>query len=107
MASADQTITQPLASIESDSDQRTVTITPPATGQVLPPGMPGRQYLLTNIGEEDARIGVVASVLNTNAQADGQCDLKAGESMLLERGCPGFVHESAAGTTLRLSSVTG
>lgn len=98
MASADITISKPIATIESDTTQRAVTL-----------ALRSGQYVLANIGAADARIGAPGVTLGSvgdAVNADGQADLEAGSSIVLDRGMSGFVHLSA-GTTLRLTSGAG
>jgi hypothetical protein len=98
MASADITLTKTIATIQSDSTQRTVTLAA------------GGHYVVTNVGANGARVGVAGVTLSAFAAAtnsDGDADLVAGGSMVLERGSAAFVHKSAAGTSLRVSSGAG
>lgn len=94
MASSNLTVTTPIATIESDSTPRTVTL---ASGQ---------QMVLTNTGTTNAaRIGVAGETLaveTSGTNDDGQCTLGVGESIVLPRGLASFLHKSTAGTTLRL-----
>lgn len=110
MPSANLTVNTSLATIQSNNAQRTVTLALPAIGTVLPPGIPGRHFVLSNIGPNGARIGVLGQTLagfGAGANADGQADLGPGESLRFDRGMPGFVHRSGSGTTLRLTSGAG
>lgn len=110
MASSDMTVTKRFATIECDATQRTVTIPAPPTGSTLPAGIPGWQLVLTNLGSVTARIGIIGSTLGApgaGTNADGECDVLAGEAIVLDRGCPGFVHKANATTILRVTSGAG
>jgi hypothetical protein len=76
----------------------------------MPPGLPGRHYLLTNIGSNTARIGILTMTLlnaGSGTNISGECDLLAGESIPIERASAGFVYKSTLPTTLRLTSAAG
>ena len=107
MASADFSVDKAFATIESDSTQRTVTL---SANWTTSDGKSPRHFVLTNIGANSARIGVAGQTLDaagTGTNSNGQCDLQAGQSAIIDRSMTSFVHKSGSGTTLRLTSGAG